>query len=105
MSAWNDGAMSATPRNSAARPLFGSLVPDSVQQRDKSLPIFLGAMVGAAVGLYFYKRELDEMGDGDFAAPMSIAVYGGGGALVGGLLAFLLSSSGECKKERRELCP
>lgn len=65
---------------------------DSAKGRDKSLWVFAGAVVGGAVGLVIYKRDLDKLNDADFAPGPAIPIYVGSGAAIGGPLAFLLAS-------------
>ena len=81
------GPVSRTPSVSPPTLLPG---PFSIAPENRSLLVFLGALGGAAVGAWLYSRELHRLNDGDFAAPVSIIVYVGGGALVGGGLTWLL---------------
>ena len=80
------------PRRS---PLVRPVADDSTAHRDKSLWVVAGALIGAAGGLYVYKRHVDRTNDGDFAPGLSIPLYAGAGAILGGFLGFLAAAASE----------
>ncbi len=66
----------------------------TLDPENRSLVVLLGALVGASVGALLYRNAVAATNDGDFAAPLSIMISIGGGAVIGGALAWLLTSPG-----------
>lgn len=68
---------------------------DSASARSKTPYVLGGAVLGAIVGGLLYRRELDGMGDEDFAVYFSIPLFVGGGAAIGALLGYVIGSLGD----------
>lgn len=70
-------------------------VPDSLGRPDKTPWVLAGAIMGGIIGLAAYRSSVNATGDGDFAAYGSVIVYAGGGALLGGLIGYIIAPSRE----------
>jgi hypothetical protein len=68
---------------------------DTASARSKTPYVLGGAILGAMAGGLLYRRELDRMGDEDFAAYFSIPPFVGGGAAIGALLGYVIGSLGD----------
>lgn len=68
VSVQRDGLAEAPPG-----PIRAALEPEN-----RSLLVVVGAALGALGGALLYRRDVRRMNDGDFAAPLSIALYTGG---------------------------
>jgi len=81
--------LSAPPRPAAA-----------LDPENRSLVVFIGALLGACVGGTVYRHAVAGLNDGDFTAPVSAIIYVGGGAAIGAGLAWLFLPHDDPKPAR-----